>query len=662
MALYAVLSAALSWPLPLHLATHLTGSPAGDTGVYVWNMWVFHHELVVHETSPLRTGTVMALAPAVDLTLHNYTIFMNALALPLIERLGLVTTFNVVYLALMAFTAWCTAVLVHRLGAGRWEAWLAGVAFAWSPVLVARSTAHFSLVAAAPLPVLLYCLVRGASTGQMRYAVAAGATLAWALFCDVYFAVHGVLLVACWIAARAVSVSREQPAQSLVWRYRALNGTIVLVAAFVTAVAAQGGLTQVFGTRISMRTLYTPVLVLTVLILVRLWLAWRPLLRWQQRPSWAGIGVLLAGLATMVVGMSPVLLAYGARLLDGSVASPDIYWRSSPPGVDLLSFLMPNPNHPLVGGPFRDWITLQRPDGFAELTGSLSVVALSVVVAAWYGTDWRPQRRWLWMPAVFAALALGPFVTVAGLNTYVPGPWAVLRYLPVVGLARSPSRFVVVLSLLVAILFGLALTALTSRRPAMRRPVLALVTLLLLFELSPAPRPLFAGTVPAIFDVIAEDTRPDIRVLALPFGLRDGTTSLGSFNPLTQYQQTRHGKPLVGGYVSRLTAEQKRFHLRFPVLYALISLSEHTALTPEALDRAYASRDRFLTLSNLGYVIVDEAGTSPELKRFATDLLRLRQVGQSDGYSLYVPDPPPPFMDDPAEPGALTGLVDEAVR
>ena len=40
---FACAAVALSWPLPLHLSTHLTGPPAGDTGVYVWNQWVFRH-------------------------------------------------------------------------------------------------------------------------------------------------------------------------------------------------------------------------------------------------------------------------------------------------------------------------------------------------------------------------------------------------------------------------------------------------------------------------------------------------------------------------------------------------------------------------------------------------------------------------------------------
>lgn len=643
MACYAAVTVAFSWPLPLHLSTHLTGQPSGDTGVYVWNLWVFHHQLVVQHSTPLQTGTVMSMAPAVDLTLHNYTVFVNLLALPLLRVWSLLTTFNVVYLALTAFTAWCTAVLLRVLGAGRWEAWLAGVAFAWSPVLVARSTAHFSLVAAAPLPVLLYCLARGRGTGQMRWAVAIGATLAWAVFCDVYYAVYGVLIVACWTAAQGIVVTRHASSdRRQSWLILAADALIVVVAVFVAVIAVQGGLIDVAGIRVSMRTLYTPVLLLTLLILTRVLLVWRPRLTLRGRPSWAVAGLVVVGGATMAAGMGPVLLAYGERLLTGSLENPGIYWRSSPPGVDLLAFVMPNPNHPLFGGPFHDWIVARRPDGFAELTGSLSLVVLATIALAWRTTTWRPQRRWVWMPLVFAALALGPFITVAGFNTYVPGPWAVLRYLPIIGLTRSPSRFVVVVSLLVAVLFGLALTALGRRWPASRRTILATITLLLLFELSPAPRTLYSGEPPAVVAAVATDPRDDIRVLMLPFGLRDGTSSLGNFDPLTQYYQTIHRKRLIGGYLSRVSTQQKAFHMNMPVLHALITLSEGKDLSAEARARAVDSRDRFLAAANLGYVIVDDRKASPALRAFARELLHLGHVTSADGLSLYVPGPVSP--------------------
>lgn len=81
---YAVLALAFAWPLPLHLATCLTGSPEGDTGVYVWNLWVFQHEILVHRASPYFSDTIFALTDRANLSLHNYTTLANLLALPLI--------------------------------------------------------------------------------------------------------------------------------------------------------------------------------------------------------------------------------------------------------------------------------------------------------------------------------------------------------------------------------------------------------------------------------------------------------------------------------------------------------------------------------------------------------------------------------------------------
>src|SRR5438093_1134526 len=87
---YTGATLALSWPLPRHLATHLTGSPAGDTGVYVWNQWVFRHELLDHRSLPYFTDSIFAFTGRANLSLHNYTTFQNLLALPLVGLFGVV--------------------------------------------------------------------------------------------------------------------------------------------------------------------------------------------------------------------------------------------------------------------------------------------------------------------------------------------------------------------------------------------------------------------------------------------------------------------------------------------------------------------------------------------------------------------------------------------
>src|SRR5215204_2533555 len=165
---FVLVAIAFSWPLPLHLATHLTGDPGGDTGVYVWNQWVFHAELTTGH-NPLATEKILALTSRVDLTQHNYTAFLNLLALPLISRLGVITSFNVVFLIVCVLNAVMMYGLARRVtAANRWEAWLAGLAFAWAPAMVARTTGHFSIAAAAALPAFLWCLVNAERTRSMR--------------------------------------------------------------------------------------------------------------------------------------------------------------------------------------------------------------------------------------------------------------------------------------------------------------------------------------------------------------------------------------------------------------------------------------------------------------------------------------------------------------
>ena len=129
----------------------------------------------------------------------------------------------------------------------------------------------------------------------------------------------------------------------------------------------------------------------------------------------------------------------GERVADGRFVSPKIFWRSSPPGVDLLSFVTPNPQHPIVR-----WLTGDSldaaPTQFVEYTASLSLVALAIIAfAVWRARVSARASGWSWITIGFALLALGPFIHVAGYNTHIPGPWALLRYVPGFGLARMPT-------------------------------------------------------------------------------------------------------------------------------------------------------------------------------------------------------------------------------
>ncbi len=637
---FAFLAVVLSWPLPLHFATRLPGTPTGDTGAYVWNLWVFQHELLHDGHWPFATEQIFAFTGGTDLTTHNYTVFADVLALPLVGRLGVVATFNLVYLLLIASSGYAAYLLVRRLTGRKLEAWVAGAVFAASPALIARGTAHFSLVAAAPLPIFLLFADRALATGRRRDAALAGLAMGWAGYCDAYYPIYCALMGALLLGHALWKIDRpEDAAPSPRRALRVVNVLLLAGAAVVVWRLWHGDVTWiVFGRTVSFHTLYTPMLVLTVLFLIRLQLVWR--WRVRRRPASVDLrraaGLIGSAIGVAAVVLIPVIAGLASRLLQGSFPRPAINWRSSPAGLDVVDLFVPNPQHPWFGGPGMRWITSRGPLAYPEYVGSLSLVALGIVAfALWRGRRSIP-RIWMAFTAIFTALALGPFVQIAGVNTNIPGPWWGLRFVPIVELARAPGRFVVVAALGLSILLGFALASLREQWPQHWRPVFAVLCGLLAFELAPTPRVLHDASVPAIYQIVQHDPDPTARVLELPGGVRDGTSSIGDFNASAEYFQTAHEKPLIGGYISRLSDRERQEFLAVPMLAALSRLSEGQPVPPELAEQAWATRKRFLHRSCLGYVVIDQRA-SPELRRFATDALQLVPLARAADRELFAP-------------------------
>ena len=632
---YVLAALAFSWPLPIHLATHVTGDPGGDTGVYVWNQWVFHEEVVTGH-NPLATEKILALTSRVDLTQHNYTAFLNVLALPLISPLGIIASFNVVFLAVCVLNAVMMYGLARRVtAANRWEAWLAGLAFGWSPAMIARTTGHFSLAAAAALPAFLWCLVNAERSRSMRDAALVGVCMAWAALSDAYFGIYCLIIGTLYVGASWLRVTRHATPAPRPWGW-ALDILIVCFAGLIAGLLlGRGGEFTLLGVPIHARTLYTPVLILTLLVVVRAVIWWRP--HFELPDVWPlPIKATLIAALACAGPLAPVLYGITNRVAEGQFVNPTIFWRSSPRGVDLLSFVTPNPQHPIARWLFEDPLAL-RPTIFVEYTASLSLVALAIIGLAMWHARYRPRKTWFAITIGFALLALGPFIYVAGFNTHVPGPWALMRYVPLVGLARTPTRFAVVASIGVSVLMAGALASLGARWPQRRRLIGAVAAMLLVFELWPAPRTLYSAEISPIYDRIAADPRP-VRVLVLPVGVRDGTWETGNFRPRALFNQTRHGKALIGGYLSRVSPRRvQKMRRDYPTLDALITLSEKAPLDPDIKSRLEERGDRLVTQGDVGYVVIDSRFIPPDRAQLVIDALKLREVERDRYLTLYVP-------------------------
>lgn len=632
LAAYGCIAVVSFWPLPRQMQTALPGPVDGDTGSYVWNLWLFRHEIVAHRSSPFFTSQILPLTPPVPLTLHNYTTAANVAAFPLLPVLGTVATFNVLMIASCALSAYAMFLLARRLAEDSAAAWVAGLAFGFSPFMIARTMDHFSLVQTASLPLFVLLLDRLRTGPSLKTAAALGAVVAWAFLSDPYYAIYCLLIGAFTVAAMSIVIERTLKARSVRWTAVFDLSLVCLVGLIAGILVYGGGKFEVLGIRVSIRRLYTPMLVFTLLALIRLWLLFRPRISWVPSSIVLHARSAAAAVVVCVAILSPVLHAMTTHVRERQWINPKVLWRSSSPGHDVLAFFVPNPVNGWFGSYFHDGIA-RMPNGFVENVASIPWVLILVVATAAVIGRRRLPRYWVAFTATFGILALGPFVHVAGVNTYVPTPWALLRYLPIVGAARMPTRFAVLVMLGASVLLAFALRELRAR---CRFPRLAVagVGALLVVELLPVPRTLYSARVPAVYRVIAMDPRP-VRVLNLPFGLSDGLGSIGNTTAAWQYYQTVHAKQILGGALSRLPRSDIEYYQRRRVTSVLMALSAGRPVSPERLAdtirRAHEMREEL----NIGYVVINTDRVSSELVDFAHAAFDLTPVAVDGPYHLF---------------------------
>ena len=409
---------------------------------------------------------------------------------------------------------------------------------------------------------------------------------------------------------------------------------MVCLAVLIGAIAVSGGWdVTIAGQVVSARTLYTPVFVLTLLAVVQLARRFRLTVVdlaaadiWRAVRLTAITGIVAAALA------SPLLYAAAVRLAHGEFDTPKIFWRSSPPGIDLLALVLPNPNHMLAPEAISQWLT-NRPQAYIENVASLPYVSLGILLLAWR-TGWRPTRWWVGMCVTFGLLALGPFVHVGGLNTYVPGPWALLRFLPVIGFVHTPARFAIPFTLFFALIVGTALQDLGRRHPQQRRALLCVAGLLLVAELFPAPLTLYSAEIPPLYHKVAAAPLSTV-LLEIPTGVRDGVSNLGDFTARTEFNQTSHGKTVIGGFLSRIPRRRVEEVLASPVNRALAMLSEKRTLTADEEAALLQQGPAFIREKHISFVVVDRTRTSPAFEALVVKAFQLRLIETNDSFVLY---------------------------
>jgi len=614
---FIALSIVLTWPLIRQLGTHVPGETADDNVTFLWNFWWMRHALATDLAGVFQT-TFIFYPVGTDLVLHTTTALNAFAGATVFGGLSIVTALNLTTIGACVLNGFSAYLLAYRVTAHRLASITAGVYFAASPCLSGYVAGHFNLYSAWGLPLFAYFWISALDDRSWIHAAVAGAVLAAIVYTDYYYVVYAVAFAMLVLLAQSLRVKvhrAEAPHTRTLFDHVLLGITILAIVMMIVIAVSGGGVIEIGSLRLSLTTGQNLRTLAWVTGLAWLWRRRRPwlrvgLVRWTLStgnpggPDFAGprrsaLQVLLIASATFFILSLPVLVPALHVMTSGNYVTQVYRWRSAPAGLDLVSLVAGNPNATLGGGLVRRLYTAigLDPLGEAAWLGLVPIVTIIGTGGAWIR---RPgATMWLLIGAFFFIWALGPFLMVFGANSGLLLPQILLRYIPIAANARVPSHAIVMASVAVAVLLAFAIGP--SRIGRSRKLWLG-ITALMLIELCPAPIPSIALDRPAVYTQLA--AMPYGAVLEIPLGLRDGFGAEGRVDPAVMYYQSIHGKPIMGGYISRLSPEISARYHSSPVLDTLLRLCSAEKVPPPTLSESLDAASYFKSLG-VRYVVVN---------------------------------------------------------
>ncbi|GAB4201362.1 MAG: hypothetical protein OHK0022_23330 [Roseiflexaceae bacterium] len=249
--------------------------------------------------------------------------------------------------------------------------------------------------------------------------------------------------------------------------------------------------------------------------------------------AWGVVPLLVWGLV-----LAPRI---GGLAQSGDSALQDMRAAQAERSADLLDFFLPNPSHPLWG--HAVWQARERVYPGAVIWN----VALGWVGLLLGGVGALACRRetWRWSLLLLATalLALGPALKVAGVQTGLPLPFALIQDLPGIRAGQRPNHMALLSSLMLALLAAYGVQRLAGGLGQWPRRALAggLVLAVVAIDGYAGPLELVRREVHPFY---ARLPAPDGALLPLPLYI-----NINRSDNLTP--QMAHHWPIAGGYVAR---------------------------------------------------------------------------------------------------------------
>lgn len=512
--LYLAASLALTWPVSWRMGSELP--VGGDSWQNNWNLWWTARAVDESDLSLLQCPLIFHPG-GLSLALHSNSYFNTLLSLPLrrwisFERIHYFLIW--IYFPLSAMGAY---LLAKRWIRSPLAALMAGWIYAFSPYRIGRYIIEqIDILSTAWIPLFVLFMLAFLDRPRWRTALAAAVCLFFQLLSSWY------------------------------------NGAYCLV--------------------------------FLVFAFVFYWMEDR--LPWQHRKFWPGLAVIVVVPGLLLSPwILPMLNDLRSPLFAAQVDQSEVAKVTS---SDLIAFVLPSVMYPSFLDQTIGWhgplpqaflrglsgrVLEGRGSNILEATcyvgWTVAVLFFWALVCLkkrkpWAGCDGRMVRFWVVGAVVFGLLALGPILQIAGWKTSVPLPGVLIQALPGFSVLRAPVRFAILLTLALGICAAFVLDRwmVSGRR---RRALVFSILIAVDLAMVPVNRLYEGRPVPEVYRQIASDPQPGA-ILEIPGGYEFPSAW---YNVRSMYYQTRHGRPLLVGYISRTPRDPWGLLERYPIVRAL---------------------------------------------------------------------------------------------
>jgi len=167
----------------------------GDAEIFFWDLWWIKYALLVLHTNPGLT-TFIFYPNTVNLLSGDSGPVNGLISLPLQGLIGLIGSYNALYLFSFVMSGVGTYMLVRYLGCSRSAAFLAGAIFAFAPYRFAHSFGHFNLLTTEWIPFSVLYLLKAIRESRRVHFILACVFFFMTLYTEVYYALYLAILSA----------------------------------------------------------------------------------------------------------------------------------------------------------------------------------------------------------------------------------------------------------------------------------------------------------------------------------------------------------------------------------------------------------------------------------------------------------------------------------